>query len=269
MHEKVKITRFCEKCKKPFVIVRLSINGIVKFKKKEKRFCSKKCSNSHIQTKEQNEVRRHKVHIFYNDMSQELKDKWSKRATKINKERYEKTGQTRPLRTLHCLFCGEKFSTRRKKKKCCSRSCDAKYNIKIGKNLGWSTRTKFKLSYAEKFFVGVLNEQHIPFVHDKKVGLYFIDFALNKNVALEIDGKQHNRLDRKEHDKIKDDFLIKNGWYVYRIKWKSINKKDGCEYIKNEIVKFIEFYQNYQSGAKLKKPKFLIRSKKKIRFIQT
>ena len=40
------------------------------------------------------------------------------------------------------------------------------------------------------------------------------------NIALEIDGKQHEYADRKESDKKKDKYLIDNGWKVSRIKWK-------------------------------------------------
>ena len=34
------------------------------------------------------------------------------------------------------------------------------------------------------------------------------------------------------------------GWIVYRIKWREINSILGKEYIKNEIEKFIEFYNS-------------------------
>ena len=51
-----------------------------------------------------------------------------------------------------------------------------------------------------------------------------------------------------ERDKIKDNYLSKNGWHVYRIKWKSINQKSGKEYIKNEIVKFIDFYKQCEDA---------------------
>jgi very-short-patch-repair endonuclease len=59
---------------------------------------------------------------------------------------------------------------------------------------------------------------------------------------LEIDGKQHKY--RKEHDDERDKLLNEYGYIVYRIKWKNINTEMGKEYIKNEIDKFMEFYDN-------------------------
>ena len=74
---------------------------------------------------------------------------------------------------------------------------------------------------------------------------YFLDFYLkDKNIDLEIDGKQHNYEDRIENDELRDFTLIKNGFIVYRIKWKEIQTNDGKNYIKNEIDKFLEFYNN-------------------------
>ena len=72
---------------------------------------------------------------------------------------------------------------------------------------------------------------------------YFLDFYIkDKNVDLEIDGKQHKY--REEHDKIRDKILKDNGYNVYRIKWKSINSKNGKKYIKEEINKFLGFYNS-------------------------
>ena len=117
--------------------------------------------------------------------------------------------------------------------------------IKNGVHKGWSKRNI--PSYPEKFFMKVLNNNNIEYEFEKKEGKYFIDFAiLNKKIALEIDGSQHKRIDRKESDIKKDIFLKENGWVVYRIEWKSINTVLGKEYIKNEIDKFICYY-NYCS----------------------
>lgn len=100
-------------------------------------------------------------------------------------------------------------------------------------------------SYAELFFMDVLRNNEIEYEFEKHVGKYFIDFAINsKNIALEIDGKQHLQKERMESDKLKDEFLKSNGWKVYRIQWKSINSEIGKSYIKKEINKFLEFYKS-------------------------
>lgn len=54
-------------------------------------------------------------------------------------------------------------------------------------------------------------------------GKYYIDFAdpFNK-IALEIDGKDHLREEVIKRDKLKEKFLNKNGWKVFRIEgWRT------------------------------------------------
>jgi very-short-patch-repair endonuclease len=90
----------------------------------------------------------------------------------------------------------------------------------------------------------VLDNNSIHYEHELPCGRYFIDLALEKQkIALEIDGKQHEYLDRKASDAKKDKFLVDNGWRVYRIKWKSINNESGKIYIKEQIDKFLQFIQ--------------------------
>lgn len=92
--------------------------------------------------------------------------------------------------------------------------------------------------------MGVLLNNNISYVHNKKEGKYFIDFAIeDKKIALEIDGKQHKYPDRVLNDKIKDQYLIDIGWKVYRIDWNSINTDLGKTLMKEKINKFLEFYK--------------------------
>lgn len=224
----------CEKCKNEFEYVQTKQHS-------ERRFCSQKCANSHIQTKKQNEARRKKAKNYFATISPELKSKISTLISEKNKKRLDRCHE---VYNKNCLFCNEPFSTKNRKKRFCSLSCAAKYNLNTGRNLGWSTR-KFKSSYAESFFEKVLINNEIKFIREKKVGLYFIDFALKNKIALEIDGKQHKKPDRKSHDDRRDEFLKQQGWFVYRIQWKSVNRKSGSEYIKKEIENFLNFFKNY------------------------
>jgi very-short-patch-repair endonuclease len=167
-----------------------------------------------------------------------------------------------------CIICGNEFIIKRysngklSKTKCCSDSCCLNLRIKNGQIIannriingthkGWSTRNI--ISYPEQFFIEVLKNNNIEFKHNypvdkRKLGLnnacnYFLDFFIeNKNIDLEIDGKQHRS--RQEHDDFRDKILIENGYVVYRIKWKNINTNNGKTYMKNEIDKFLEFYKN-------------------------
>jgi very-short-patch-repair endonuclease len=168
----------------------------------------------------------------------------------------------------NCVYCKKTFNVNRIKNgtfsnsKCCSENCRKKHKsvmnkismeriIKEGRHQGWKTRNI--ISYPEKIFIKVLKNNNIDYQHNysilkKDLGVnepysYFLDFYIsNKNIDLEIDGKQHRY--RKEHDKKRDNVLKKNGFNVYRIHWKSINTKKGKLYIENEIKKFLDYYNS-------------------------
>lgn len=167
-----------------------------------------------------------------------------------------------------CVVCGNIFipqiclNGKPSKSKSCSNECRLKLRSKNGRLIinkriangthrGWNSRNI--ISYPEKFFIGVLKNNNIKFEHNypinkKSLGEisqynYFLDFYVKeKNIDLEIDGEQHKS--RKEHDNYRDNLLRKNGYIVYRIKWANINNEKGKEYIKNEIDKFLKFYNN-------------------------
>ena len=109
-----------------------------------------------------------------------------------------------------------------------------------GTHKGWSTRNI--KSYAEIFFEKVLTDNHICFEREKKVGKYFLDFVIG-TLDLEIDGKQHEYDDRKKSDLARDEYLRKQGYFVYRIKWNEINTKEGKEIMKDKIDLFLDFYE--------------------------
>lgn len=120
-----------------------------------------------------------------------------------------------------------------------------KQQVLNGTHKGWVSRDKVNISYPEKFFMQVLQNNNISYIHELRVDKYFIDFAIeHKMIALEIDGKQHEWKERKEKDQEKDKKLTECGWKVYRIKWKSINKEEGKQYIKSEIENFLTFYND-------------------------
>ena len=95
----------------------------------------------------------------------------------------------------------------------------------------------------------MLNNNGISFKREyavkKEDGIhcYFLDFFIekgNKKIDLEIDGSQHSF--RKEHDKERDEFLIKEGYEVYRIDWNDLRSQKGKELMKEKIDKFIYYY---------------------------
>jgi very-short-patch-repair endonuclease len=60
----------------------------------------------------------------------------------------------------------------------------------------------------------------VDFVRQHPVGKRFVlDFAfVNEQVAIEIDGENHNNKKQKKLDKLRDSYLGNNGWIPIRIK---------------------------------------------------
>lgn len=150
---------------------------------------------------------------------------------------------TRPLLTVLCENCKTSFFTKRAKRFCsnrCSRiyvsnlestkekvskhfSEIAKKRYEAGDStIGWKTRSLMKPSYPELVTMQFFDKLSLSYEREKKVGKYFIDFAIG-NIAIEIDGVQHEREDRKIHDEVRDEFLESQGWKIYRVKWKNDN----------------------------------------------
>ena len=105
----------------------------------------------------------------------------------------------------------------------------------------WRTSNE---SYIEKvvkdyFVKNKWNDKHL-IVQEKSIFPYFIDFAFeNEKVALELDGSQHKKQDRKQKDKEKDSKLLDIGWRVYRIPALNILKN-----LEDEMIKFSEFIKD-------------------------
>lgn len=221
----VRITNcFCGECGKMFEYVKY---------KRNRRFCSKKCSIS-FNNKKLSENR------------EEINKKISKKLIKT-----EKNGI--------CLWCKKEFEKRHKNHKCCSRSCSsneisnrpeqkklvgemfskiAKRRYESGDtSIGWKSRKKLEPSYPEKLTMIFLDSKQLNYEYELKCGKYFIDFAfLEKKIALEIDGRRHDDQEIIDKDKRKDSYLVKNGWIVYRIKWK--NDKNHYDRLNSFIVQF-------------------------------
>lgn len=112
--------------------------------------------------------------------------------------------------------------------------------IKEGRAFGWKNHHMLKNSYAEDFFIKVIHNEfdNKNYIKEYRIGKYSIDFAWpDLNLAIEIDGSQHEYPERKRSDKLKDQFLKENGWKVLRIKWKDIfkNTKKYIKLAKNFI----------------------------------
>lgn len=119
--------------------------------------------------------------------------------------------------------------------------------ISEGKHIGWTTRNI--RSYAELFWERVLTNNQIKYEPEYVVkksdiginesGCYFLDFLIDGYIDLEIDGKQHQYEDRKEHDILRDERLQANGFVIYRIPW--INPEESAK-VKRQIDEFLAWY---------------------------
>jgi very-short-patch-repair endonuclease len=213
-----------------------------------KNFCNSSCSATYNNKKRGKHTEETKIKI----------SKSLKQSVKSKKPKEENTDRIHS--SIFCDVCNKELTLKQKNRgnTHCSPKCsksDPKVKKKIsdknGTHQGWKSRNI--KSYPEIFFSRVLSENLIEFEFNKMIkkrdlGIncdsnYFLDFYFDKNkIDLEIDGGQHKY--RKDHDRIRDELLIKNGYTVYRIEWKSINSENGKKYIKNEINKFLIFYQN-------------------------
>lgn len=123
----------------------------------------------------------------------------------------------------------------------------AKAGYKNGKRKGWQSR--HITSFPEVFWKTVLDKNKIRYqinfpVSRKSLGdnsskSYFLDFKINDDIDLEIDGAQHRF--RKEHDKKRDTLLTNNGFKVYRIEWNEINTDSGKISMQNKIDQFLKW----------------------------
>lgn len=112
------------------------------------------------------------------------------------------------------------------------------------KGIAWNigkSRWNNEQSYPEKFFEQVINNEFDDTEYEMEypMGIYSLDFAWpKKNLAIEIDGEQHQRFEEyRERDCRKDKYAEDHGWKILRITWKDMHHNPK-EKIK-EAYKFI------------------------------
>lgn len=211
--------------------------------RKNRKFCNSSCSAKYNNSKRK--------------LSEETKAKISETLNKRYLENKKLNVENRV-----CQICGKVFKPhilkngKVSKAKVCSEKCRHELKsqkskeivnklIKEGKHQGWKSRNI--TSYPEKFWINVLCNNNINFIREDFTNKkYFLDFLIEKNdkkIDLEIDGKQHQYVDRKQNDIKRDLFLKNKGYIVYRIPWNEINTSKGKMMMHNKINDFINFYQ--------------------------
>lgn len=228
----------CEKCN-------IAFEELVFSEQENVRFCSRSCANSRVDGGQKKKTKCCKCG---------LEIMIGKRANSNNSKCDVCRNNVSLDRT--CFVCDKKIQDKNKSGYCqrhvylykfeerIEKTTNAiRQHVKDGTHKGWQSRNI--TSYPEKFFKNVLANNNIEYKHNKKVGKYFIDFALKNKIGLEIDGKQHLYPEKMKDDIVRDAYLEDQmGWRIYRIRWVSINNENGRVYMKKEIDKFLDFYNS-------------------------
>lgn len=252
-------------------------NKVISFDKRNKIFCSQSCANSYnnIIRGEHSEYSKQKVSRTLKEVnnikkSQDINYKKISDCIKENilENPYNHTYidtfiNINKCKILVCPECGKIYHTylssnnRLRNWKTCSYACNKKRTSKLislkvrdrinkGIFIGWKTRNI--ISYPEKFWISVLNNNDIPYIKEYNLdNKYFLDFYIVKNnkiIDLEIDGKQHKYPERINHDISRDLYLHNKDIIIYRIDWNEINSDAGKSLMQEKINKFINFYKN-------------------------
>jgi len=237
---------YCERCKKQH-------DGFYG----SGRFCCQKCSKQFVAAVNKKEANKKTSETLKRKHFDQTKEKLKHVSKDV---KFTITGNEINIQKI-CKCCGEIFEVRYRKRyqKCCSQKCASKLNwqnpeyrnnlvnqinekVKNGTHSGWKSREGLKPSFAEQFFIKVLNNNKIYFKREYKYDKYFLDFFIevgDRKIDFEVDGKQHKYPARITSDKKRDKFLAEKGLEVYRIKWK--HPKKHSNYIKKEIDKLLEF----------------------------
>jgi very-short-patch-repair endonuclease len=179
------------------------------------------------------------------------KDKRSDINSRVSKK-LTKSIELTKLKDKECCICKKIFTPLLRSNSVCSDECMFErrskaskkgYSTTVSRNKfkGWRARTK-EPSYPEKYFIQLFIDENVTgYEREHNVDKYFIDFAfIDKKIALEIDGKQHELSERKQKDLDKDELLSRMGWQVFRIKWFNPRTTVGKDKLYPQIKNFLK-----------------------------
>jgi hypothetical protein len=109
---------------------------------------------------------------------------------------------------------------------------------KISQKLFWGIYEKLNDGDREKCYFYELNSEYTFYVWTNDMTIINVDFKLN-NKVIEFDGDYwHSKKEQIEKDKKRDDFLLKKGYHIKRIKEKDY--KNNRDIIINECLEFLK-----------------------------
>lgn len=166
---------------------------------------------------------------------------------------------------LVCVHCLKSFVAKftKRSQKYCSKHCSstatgirnkeqlsarAKRLHAEGRISSWSSRHKLKPSYPEQYFIDLFKNENIIAQREVKVGRWFIDFVVG-NLAIEIDGKQHNYPERAASDRVKDFAVANAGYEIVRVRWYNPRTKLGKELLYPQIEALKMYINQSPCGA--------------------
>ena len=270
-------TSNCQKCGKEFTqrTTQSKIN-----RNKHQKCCCSKCAHSREHSEETKQKVSNSLNRFHeNRGTSRLSDNPEHSKNCVKKYVQDIMNRTKDIRKHECVYCGKTIYAKFYKGVYCY-DCAEKHNLpnlmmydengktipskkriqsgrkvqqkllKEGRHKGWQSRNI--ISYPEKFWMEVLKNNNIDYsfnhvVKKSELGVendnsnYFLDFLIDGNIDLEIDGKQHKYADRAESDNVRDELLSKNGYTVYRVEWNEINTEVGKQHMKEKIETFLKF----------------------------
>lgn len=205
------ITKKCLKCGDVFEVNRYDINYIPK---KEKTHCSRKCANSHIQTKHQNDKR--------------------SAALKKSEEYYKK----------NCELCGKSFIRKRSRQRLCSLFCASKLGVSCHKKYNRSKNEIYFSELCKLKFKNVLTNEKIFNGWDADIIIEDLKIAVlwNGKWHYEKITKKHSVAQVQNRDKIKISEIIKCGYQPYIIKDLGKYKK---LFVEEQFKIFIKYCSAY------------------------
>lgn len=275
--KKFEYTSNCQKCGKEFtqITTQSEIN-----RNKHRKCCCRACANSRNHSVETKRKISKGLNSYHEDLGTSRKSDNPEHHKNCSNGFVRSNGnRTKEIRQHSCVFCGKTVYAKFYKGVYCyecaeerglcnlqmydenGKSIPSKKRIQASKEVqqrlldngthkGWASRKI--ISYPEKFWMEVLKNNNIDYsfnhvVKKSELGVendnsnYFLDFLIDGNIDLEIDGKQHKYADRVESDKVRDELLSKNGYTVYRVEWNEINTEVGKQHMKEKIETFLKF----------------------------
>lgn len=209
------------------------------------RFCSSKCSRSFSTKHKRSEInekislaltgknlvpsekRSEALRERWKNLDDDARNKFRERFAQSARDRWKDEEYRKKMQDVYYASVEQRTEIIRKK-------------VLEGTWHGWSTFSKTS-SYAEAYFEKFFDELCLSYTREQKIGKYFVDFLFPEKIVLEIDGKQHEIRENHVRDLQKDEYLSSQGYRIFRIKWKNVNREEGRKDVHKQTQDFLRW----------------------------